>query len=429
MNDRIYPAPGVFARVQDPEETRELDWTLDTSVQGGRTNLHRRVMQVPSGDTDQDYAIRQHEMLHAAWSPVPDTPPDMAMMAAEDARIETLATAAGIHREKHVTPDEIARALFGADRFATACYAVAGIGSPHEQLIREAVDRRTAAFMHQVRDIYRDDTSPEAAERVAGMLRELLPPGTDADSYVTTLPSHDYYHLDEGEKEQSQGTGLSWGSPIWEVDFTEIGLPPLQAGEHRWGIPVVETPPRPRRLVAKRIAKGTKPRWRDTGAVPGAMHRLTTDGKVFREHSRVPGGTVLIDMSGSMEIAPDDVEDLVKDAPAATIAGYWGIGGGKGVIRVLASEGTVVNKHDFVPTGTHNEVDLPAIEWLARQPGPRFWVCDGAVTVTDDRDPSSSQKEFFWKRLRALGISWVEYYRGGPEPWPALTRAAMRKHR
>jgi len=37
-------------------------------------------------------------------------------------------------------------------------------------------------------------------------------------------------------------------------------------------------------------------------------------------------------------------------------------------------------------------VDVPALEWLARQPGPRFWVSDGKVTGIDDQ-PSDAVSE------------------------------------
>jgi len=34
--------------------------------------------------------------------------------------------------------------------------------------------------------------------------------------------------------------------------------------------------------------------------------------------------------------------------------------------------------------GSGNVVDGPALAWLARQPRPRIWFCDGAVTGIGD---------------------------------------------
>ena len=36
------------------------------------------------------------------------------------------------------------------------------------------------------------------------------------------------------------------------------------------------------------------------------------------------------------------------------------------------------------PSGSGNIVDGPALEWLASQAEPRFWISDGSVTGVDD---------------------------------------------
>ena len=47
---------------------------------------------------------------------------------------------------------------------------------------------------------------------------------------------------------------------------------------------------------------------------------------------------------------------------------------------------------DLAPFGPSNVVDQPALEWLARQPGPRIWISDGKVTGCNDR-PSRRVKQ------------------------------------
>jgi hypothetical protein len=66
------------------------------------------------------------------------------------------------------------------------------------------------------------------------------------------------------------------------------------------------------------------------------------------------------------------------------IAAYGG-GHDSGVLRVLARDGRRVDDAGLASIGGgRNVVDGPALEWLARQPAPRFWVSDGQVTGIGD---------------------------------------------
>jgi hypothetical protein len=76
----------------------------------------------------------------------------------------------------------------------------------------------------------------------------------------------------------------------------------------------------------------------DQGAVLRRLDRLLTDGKVFATKRRIPGGTVLIDASGSMGWTREGILDVVAAAPAATVAIYSG-DEDKGILRVLIRQG------------------------------------------------------------------------------------------
>ena len=69
---------------------------------------------------------------------------------------------------------------------------------------------------------------------------------------------------------------------------------------------------------------------------------------------------------------------------AAVVAIYSGKGD-IGELRIVARADRRVTNEYFKPFGSGNVVDLPALEWLSRQPEPRLWVSDGCVTGVSDQ--------------------------------------------
>lgn len=128
---------------------------------------------------------------------------------------------------------------------------------------------------------------------------------------------------------------------------------------------------------------GTTLRW-------AHLHRIATDGVVFRRMRRRPGalqrGTVLIDVSGSMSLENAQVAALVEMMPHATVAIYSGTashrpGQSVGHIVVVARDGRRVADiaSDDIPRHRGNAIDGPALLWLSRMPAPRLWISDGQV--------------------------------------------------
>ncbi len=135
----------------------------------------------------------------------------------------------------------------------------------------------------------------------------------------------------------------------------------------------------------------------EEGSIPKNMHRWPTDRKIFDRTRRIPGGSVLIDDSGSMNLTQKQLNDIVEGAPAAIVASYAGTSRmqdehGKaimdendhavpgGEIRILAKEASRVAHKDLEIDMGNNMIDGPALEWLAEQPYPRVWVSDGVAT-------------------------------------------------
>lgn len=125
---------------------------------------------------------------------------------------------------------------------------------------------------------------------------------------------------------------------------------------------------------------------RESGRVPRYMHRYMSDGRIFSQKKRKRGGiALLIDASGSMPLSTDDIDNILNKVPASIIACYSG-DHASGKLRVLAKDGRRV-KADLVGSGAggYNVVDLPALQWLSRQPNTgKYWLSDGGVTGVGD---------------------------------------------
>lgn len=115
-----------------------------------------------------------------------------------------------------------------------------------------------------------------------------------------------------------------------------------------------------------------------TRALPGVG-----DGRVFGGVAPGTHGSLLIDYSGSMQLSREDIVAILSACPRMRIATYCGNASlNHGELRILADHGRIADEVRHY--GDANGVDGPALEWLAKQPGPRIWVCDGHVTGLGD---------------------------------------------
>ena len=160
--------------------------------------------------------------------------------------------------------------------------------------------------------------------------------------------------------------------------------------EAKWGVMHIDTPELTQKLPVKVQAVAKKKS--DTGVNPRAMHRFTTDKKIFTNKTKRNGGTVLIDASGSMEFDADDIEQLVHILPASTCAMYQGHRDDDladmdwsdtdkeptGTLGIIASKGKWVEEIPYY--GYNNIIDGPAMDWLGKQQEPRIIVTDMQVS-------------------------------------------------
>ena len=167
-------------------------------------------------------------------------------------------------------------------------------------------------------------------------------------------------------------TGVSgpWFAP---ATYTTTGA------EVEWAPMYMETAPLTRKYPVHKLQKAHA-RSSDEGSIPRNMHRYATDKRVFRTHKPVYGASVLIDDSGSMSFTLEQLEAIIDIAPASIVALYAGHSR-FGMLRIVAKDGKRVGERTQINIRNMggNEVDYPALVWLAHQPWPRIWITDGQV--------------------------------------------------
>lgn len=126
------------------------------------------------------------------------------------------------------------------------------------------------------------------------------------------------------------------------------------------------------------------------GSIPRHYARWFVDRAILDAKGRRPGGTLLLDVSGSMNWAEEDTRLLLEICPALTVAAYssHAHNSSKGAFTLLARNGrTIAKDYNWRVEHNHgggNACDGIALSWLAKQPGPRIWYSDGQVTGPGD---------------------------------------------
>ena len=170
--------------------------------------------------------------------------------------------------------------------------------------------------------------------------------------------------------------------PTTELPLPEVNpstkRPVPNAGKGPWADMRFQEPPRPLKFPAKmkgRNKRKAAPRGRRLHRIA----RLHTDGYVFADRPKTKGGgAILIDTSGSMSLTPNDVLMLCAAYPGGVIASYSTYDH-QGYLRIIAKNGKRVPDNQVCTPGAGNGCDGPALDWLATQPGPRFWISDAGV--------------------------------------------------
>ncbi len=426
MSD-LAPLPQVLSRSDADNGT----WTVEggTCTRGDAwTNHSTKEMRVPLANTPGARVVRAHEMAHARVSPTWRTNTinelsaqfgERVLACVEELRVNTLISRVGFDLDQlhdgSEKPGGVKIATTGgremwneAVSFTTAC-----VGSP--TALRE--------FISGVRK-----GSPDWAKALTKMSRQLQ---KVTDTIATA--------------EMASTTPTEDGTPVGYVTVTQaigrVVKPYLESAIGDGARYTTE--------LAGQITRATEPggrraptgRWADMvlldlaltqhvgSPLLGRRRRPMSSGtrvafpsnavrdpgrRVFGGPASAPGGVVVIDQSGSMDLSSEQLDELLSLSPSLTVIGYSHRPGDVAAtpnVWILARGGRRVTSDDLPSGNVGNGVDLPVLEFangLRRSGEPLIWVCDGQTTDGNDHGHGANEVALFIRHNRVHCVRSVD---------------------
>lgn len=390
--NRYLPYPEIVEARADRRPYRVFDSRATENAASGAVDKRRRQMLVPL--EGEGRATRRHELGHVRYSPLrpPKVDFDRRVHAAvEDARVNLALAGRGValdlseDDELHVA-FLLARDQKERDDLAVWLRPIASIGTSVEPALAAMLARwphgdgprvvaemqRIRARLERARIRCRGEAAPERSGREVA--RELALRLRAEGVLDARLQSSSHFELDCATCRIAREA--------------EDGAPARRARGRERDEYVAPGRLRVTRAFLTRARGGdAAPRdWRAAteGSVLRYPHRFAIDRAIFRARARRARGTILIDTSGSMRLSRDGLDRLVASTRAGLRIAVYAGEGDQGELRVVADGGLRAPDSALGGLGRGNVVDLPALEWLARQPKPRIWISDGGVTGVGD---------------------------------------------
>lgn len=371
-----------------PEALSGNPWSIrEVATRQAQMSHQYHEMHVPLGRTPAERAVRLHEMTHVKITPtdgsferaitVEGIPEDI-LNNCEDARVHDYM------ERMEFSPGDIEGVLSEMElgQMARDCHlavlaalggALHGTGEEIrlETLLDQGTNKdRKAAFnfgRRLAQTHMRDKHRLPGFEATLKMARKIL----DIYGNPNEPPELQPQPLPESLLEQ------------FGVHEETLPLDKVHGEEGLWATYDFEEPPLPLSLPERRKLRRKKlPDVR--GRRLHRIGRLHQDGRVFANtFKKKGGGAVVIDCSSSMSLETYEVIELMRHFPLGVIGAYSsssGTGFEHGTLRVIARDGRRVEDNQINPPGGGNGIDGPALDWLAKQPGPRYWISDAWVS-------------------------------------------------
>jgi len=363
----------------------------------GMVDLRKRILFVPLEAGGR--AVTRHESGHVAWSPTNAARVEFdfrLLMGVEDARVNLGLAGLGLpvvlDLESHAQVVHLlAQDAKSQDGLALFVRAIASLGTSVEEALEEqllaspgplgplVVARmvRTRAELEAARLCTHGPVAPYALG--VSIARELA-------RELRALGLLDVRHA--GRSRAPRGCCIGHGddglvAPAGD-EPSRGGLPGDEHAAVQSGRLELKAAPLG---VALRHGRAGGPGWRASseGSVVRYLARWPVDRAVFRRRARCSGGTLLVDTSGSMSLEVADLDRLLLATPLGARVAIYSGSGEVGELRIVADGERRAASDHLARYGSGNVVDLPALEWLAKQPEPRLWVSDGNVTGVGDK--------------------------------------------
>lgn len=405
-------------------------WNISsTPLQRGAsfTDFGNSEIAVPLGETEEEQAVRLHEMLHASLSPA-EVPTELlthlgldsqAVRLAEEMRINLAGRFVNRNNSDEMIIGDIAKLRDGSE-LALATEAVSR-KKWNEALSLYLVTLNTDVHK-KVRTKLR--TIPEWAEALGEIDKWLFRMGYKWEYRKRTVYSaiHKARHFARDTRPvtyswtdktgDTKNTLLNFGFsrftlPLAVTISSWLSCPPHQQGEGEGE--AAQKKPRFENTIqsdlwadlnigATQLSEATtafigrRKRPAMTGKQPSRPDRLLTDPerRIFREVTKTLGGVVVFDCSGSMGVDHDVVRKTVKEFSGATVLVYSHTGYDRDNAWVVARNGRMISKDDFdkLPLNSGNGVDGLALRWaLSQRRNSKdfvLWVSDAEVTGRGD---------------------------------------------
>lgn len=351
------------------------------SIGGLTTYAKKRVASVsaPMVGGAQARTIRIHELLHANHSPTtqPRKFHPLANNAIEDARVHTVYWPESLPQRAHRD------CLTTAYRDARKLPALAGMIDADTWNVSLLVALRSMAIADRLHSTGR------RSDRIANRLAKSFPPNIvqELDDVLQACKSKrgrtkalKAFSALMRSDEEKQGAKKGEGST------GAMSVNPMQIVK----LPMVE----PCDATTKRTSTARSGARINRSRLASAIATGSTAGLFIRQRY-LPGGTYLFDASGSMQISEERLNELCRKVPAATVAYYSGTeyqraDGSYGDLVIYSQGGQrareVANRYGG------NSVDLFALQWLLKQPGPRTFICDGGFCGGPDGQDVAAAK-------------------------------------
>lgn len=393
------PEPKKKHSLPLPEALTGDAWKITPSPVARMAALapEQRKMLVPTGQDVTERLVRAHEMTHISISPIDDGREgflqglnESVVQLCEDSRVHA-------HMRKLDFPVESLNVLGDDDfknyleeaplaiaaAFGAAAYRTGEAVAAEGWLARQDPVSADSYAAYRAGRTLANRAFPEGEEtpgfeRTIELAKAIIDLFGDPDTPPPPPPPFGSQHAAPANQPISQIVPPKMARAVAPLMVNQTN-DEVHGEEGIWAAVKFEEPPRPLHLPG-RMRKRRKNIADVRGRRLRRLERLTTDGRVFaHKQMRKGGGAVLIDTSGSMSLTHDEVIALCVAFPGGVIAAY-SAEGSLGYLRVIARNGRRVTDEMINPPGGGNEIDGPALDWLALQPGPRYWISDAGVS-------------------------------------------------
>lgn len=397
-----------------PARVKKAVWDAEPSKgKGGASDMIKHHAYLPTKNSAYGRTVRLHEALHAIYSQKPTKerikskePYTMLEQALEDARLHlNCARTSGAVRR-----DELATALIDihgatskryfppANMDALLALRSAAIlsGKEHKPHASARLEKLCAKVSPEYRERVGEALALIAKEQMKEAHELLKPYFLDKDETQESFPFIGKEVAGGGEEKEFADVSFTKLDGRLTSDAAEmLSKERIKAINDAYWMPKMHV----HQLFAQHMIPttfGEDNKHVISGSKIHAKKLATIVGphtpRLFLKTIRRNGGTVVIDASGSMSISPERLLELVRNAPAATIAFYNAPSDSHkhGNMWIFAHKGKrAADLSGVVPWdqgsnpyrwGSGNVIDFQVLQWLLAMPAPRYILTDGEFT-------------------------------------------------